>query len=230
MQMVILCGGLATRLGNYAKNTPKSMVNIQGKPFLEYQIEILKKHSIKDIVLCVGHLSEKIKEYFEDGSKFNVNIQYSDDGDKLLGPIGALKNAESLLENIFLIMYGDSYINVDFQKIYSKFLKHDKLGLMTVYKNFDKYDNSNIAVENGMVVDYKKSNRTKDIIFIDYGMSILRKKSLEFVPKDTFFPTDQFFSSLIKMRELLAFEVKQRFYHIGNPASLEEFRNFIRCL
>ncbi len=230
MQMVILCGGLATRLGNYAKNTPKSMVKIEGKPFLEYQIEILKKHSIKDIVLCVGHLSEKIKEYFGDGSKFNLNIQYSYDGDNLLGPIGAVKNAESLLENIFFIMYGDSYINVDFQKIYSKFLKYDKLGLMTVYKNFDKFDKSNIAVENGMVVDYRKNDRTKDIIFIDNGMSVLRKKSLEYVPKNTFFSTDQFFSNLINMGELLAFELKQRFYHIGNPASLEEFRNFIRCL
>ena len=230
MQMVILCGGLATRLGKYAKNTPKSMIEIEGKPFLEYQIEILKKHSIKDIVLCVGHLSEKIKKYFGNGSKFSVNIEYSYDGDKLLGPIGAVKNAESLLEDIFFIMYGDSFIQIDYQKVYSKFINHDKLGLMAVYKNYDKFDKSNIAVESDIVVDYRKSNRTKDIIYIDYGMSILRKKSLEYVPKNTFFSTDQFFSNLIKMRELLAFEVKQRFYHIGNPESLEEFRNFIRSL
>ncbi|KYK22480.1 hypothetical protein AYK24_02070 [Thermoplasmatales archaeon SG8-52-4] len=230
MQMVILCGGLATRLGKYSKNTPKSMIDIEGKPFLEYQIEILKKHSIKDILLCVGHLSDEIRRYFGNGSKFDVNIKYSYDGYKLLGPIGAVKNAEPLLENIFFIMYGDSYIKVDFQKVYSKFIKHNKLGLMTVFKNYDKYDKSNIAVENDLVVDYKKSNRTKEIVYIDYGMSVLRKESLDYVPKDEFFSTDKFFSNLINIRQLLAFEVKNRFYHIGNPDSLEEFRSFIRSL
>ena len=95
--MVLLCGGLATRLGNLAKTVPKSMIPIEGKPFLEYQVENLKNHSIKDIILCVGHLSEKIEDYFGNGSKFGVNIQYSHDGDKPLGPIGAVKNAESLL-------------------------------------------------------------------------------------------------------------------------------------
>ena len=106
MQIVILCGGLATRLGDLVKNIPKSMIEIDGKPFLEYQIENLKENSIRDIVLCVGHLSEKIESYFQDGSGFGVNIKYSHDGDKLLGPIGAVKNAENLLEDIFFITAG----------------------------------------------------------------------------------------------------------------------------
>ena len=96
MQMVILCGGLATRLGSIAKDVPKSMIKIKNKPFLEYQIDNLKKHSIKDIVLCVGHLSEQIENYFGNGKKFGVSIKYSYDKDKPLGPIGALKNAEFL--------------------------------------------------------------------------------------------------------------------------------------
>ena len=119
MQIVILCGGLATRLGNLTKDTAKSMLKIKDKPFLLYQIENLKKHSIEDIVLCVGYLSEQIENYFGNGKKFGVNIKYSYDKDKPLGPIGALKNAEDLLEDIFFIMYGDSYLNVEFNKIYS---------------------------------------------------------------------------------------------------------------
>ena len=95
MQIVIFCGGLATRLGSLAKNIPKSMIDFNGKPFLEYQINNVKKQGIKDIVLCVGHLSKKIEEYFGNGSKLDVNIQYSYDGEKPLGPIGALKKAES---------------------------------------------------------------------------------------------------------------------------------------
>ena len=117
MQMAILCGGLATRLGNLSKDTPKSMILIDGKPFLQYQVEMLKKQSIEDIVLCVGHLSEKIEEYFGNGKQFGVNIQYSYDSNKLLGPIGALKNAQSILKDVFFIMYGDSYLSVDFQSL-----------------------------------------------------------------------------------------------------------------
>lgn len=229
MQMVILCGGLATRLGNLAKDIPKSMIKIKNKPFLEHQIENLKNHSIKDIVLCVGHLSDKIENYFGNGKKFGVNILYSYDKDKPLGPIGALKNAEPLLEDIFFIMYGDSYLNVDFQKIYSYFIKQNKLGLMAVYKNFNKYDKSNLIVKNNLVVAYGEKNRTQDMIYIDYGTSILRKKSLNSISKNTFYSTGQFFSELILNKQLIAFEIEERFYHIGNPDALIDFRNFIEA-
>ena len=224
MQMVILCGGLATRLGNLAKDIPKSMIDIDGKPFLEYQIENLKKNSIKDIILCVGHLSEKIEEYFGDGSNFGVNIKYSYDGEKPLGPIGAVKNAEALLEDVFFIMYGDSYLFVDFKNVYSFFTEFDKQGLMVIYKNYDKYDKSNISVNNNMINGYGEN----DAIYIDYGTSLLRKESLDTVPRNKMYSTGEFFTNLIKKNELHAFEAKERFYHIGNPDALEEFRNFIR--
>jgi NDP-sugar pyrophosphorylase family protein len=221
--MVIICGGLATRLGNLSKTIPKSMIKIGEKPFLEHQIDILKKNSIKDIVLCVGHLSEKIENYFGNGSNFDVNIKYSYDGDKLLGPIGALKNAEPLIEDIFFILYGDSYPSLDFKEIHSNFLKENKLGLMVVYKNYNKYDKSNIQIDNNIVTGYVEENA----IFIDYGTSLIRKDALDFVPKNSFFSTGDFFKELIKKHELLAFEAKERFYHIGNPDSLEEFKRFI---
>ena len=222
--MVILCGGLATRLGDIAKDIPKSMINIDGKPFLEYQIENLKKNSIKDIVLCVGHLSEKIEDYFLDGSRFGVNIKYSHDSDKLLGPIGAVKKAEGLLDDVFFIMYGDTYLSVDYQKVYTFFSQNDKQGLMVVYKNNNKFDKSNISIENNMVTGYGEN----DAIYIDYGTSLLRKESLDIVPRNHMYSTGEFFSNLIKKNELLALETKERFYHIGNPEALEEFRNFIR--
>ena len=228
--MVIFCGGLATRLGDLAKDTPKSMIKIEGKPFLEYQIGMLKKQSIKDIVLCVGHLSEKIIEYFGDGKKFGVNIRYSHDDKKPLGPIGALKNAEPLLDEVFFIMYGDSYLFVDFKKVYSYFLEHDDLALMVAYKNFDKYDASNLVIKNGRIVACRKENKTKDMVYIDYGTSILRKKVLELIPKDTYYSTVPFFSDLTKRKQLLAFEAKKRFYHIGTPEALEEFNDYIKGL
>ena len=224
MQMVILCGGLATRLGNLAKDIPKSMIGIEGKPFLEYQIENLKNHSFEDVLLCVGHLSDKIESYFGDGKEFGIDIKYSHDGDEPLGPIGAVKNAEPLLEDLFFLMYGDSYLLVDFQKVYINFMQDNKLGLMVVYKNYNKFDKSNIIIKDDMVAGYGE----KDAEYIDYGTSILRKNALDIVPKNTFYTTGQFFSDLIKKQELLAFEATKRFYHIGTQEALEEFRNYIR--
>ena len=228
MQIVILCGGLGTRLSHLTKYTPKSMIQIEGKPFLEYQIENLKKQSIKDIVLCVGHLSEKIEGYFGNGEKFEINIKYSYEKEKLFGPIGALKNAESLLKDTFFIMYGDSYLSVDLHKVHNYFMQYDKPALMVVYKNQDKYDRSNLIVQDNMVIGYGEKERTRDMIYIDYGTSLIRKKILESLPKDTPISTEQFFSDLVKKRELMAFEAEQRFYHIGDLESLEEFRNYIR--
>jgi len=227
MQIVIFCGGLATRLGELAKEIPKSMIDIDGKPFLEHQIDNLKKQGVKDIILCVGHLSEKIIDYFGDGSKFGVKIKYSPDGEKPLGPIGALKKAEALLDDLFFIMYGDSYVSVDFDKIYNFFMKHDKPACMVVYKNYDKYDKSNLIVKENLVVGYGDKNKSVDMIFIDYGTSLLTKKTLEKVPSNKLYSTGEFFDDLIGKNELLAFEATKRFYHIGNLEALEELRAYI---
>ena len=224
--MVILCGGLATRLGSLTKDTPKSMIQIKGKPFLEYQIENVKKHSITDIVLCVGYLSDQIEKYFGNGEKFGVNICYSSDKKNPLGPIGAIKKAGSLLNDSFFTLYGDSYVFVDFNKVYSYFQEQNKLALMVVYQNFDRYDTSNLIVKNGRVIRYGGQN-TKDMTYVDYGVGLFRKKTLNNVPKDTFYSTNDLFSDLIKQKELLAFEVKKRFYHIGTPEALAEFKKYI---
>jgi len=224
--MVILCGGLATRLGNLSKNTPKSMIKIKGKPFLEYQIENLKKHSITNIVLCVGHLSKQIEDYFGNGEKLDVNICYSYDEDKPLGPIGALKNAEDLLEDTFFIMYGDSYVFVDFKKVYSYFSKQNKRALMVVYQNFDKFDSSNIIINNELITKYS-GEKTKEMTYIDYGISLFRKRTLKDIPTGVFYSTNDLFTNLTKQKQLLAFEVKKRFYHIGTPEALAEFKKYV---
>jgi NDP-sugar pyrophosphorylase family protein len=125
-------------------------------------------------------------------------------------------------------MYGDSYLFVDFQDVYKSFMKYDKPGMMVVYENFDKYDKSNLIVEGNYVVGHKEKDKNNKMSYIDYGTSILRKKVLDSIPNDTFCSTETFFSDLIDKRQLLAYEVKERFYHIGNPGALEEFEVFIK--
>lgn len=227
MQMVILAGGLATRLRPITKELPKSLIQILGKPFLEYQLDFLNRGGIKDVVLCVGYLGDKIEKHFGNGSKFGVNIRYSYEDKNLLGTAGALKNAEQMLEDPFFLMYGDSYLFLDFETIITHLRKFDKLGLMVVYKNYDRYDRSNVVVQGNLVSQYSKKGKADGMVWIDYGASILRRKALEPVPQNQAYSLEELFPQLIEHKQLLAFEVNRRFYHIGYPEGLEEFKRYM---
>jgi len=227
MQIVILAGGRATRLDSITRDIPKSLVPIYGKPFLEYQLDLLRKGGVTDVVICIGHLGEQIKRYLDDGSKFGVNVKYSEEGDNLLGTGGALKNAESLLENEFMVMYGDSFLTIDYSAIMSYFKNYNKSGLMTVYKNDNCYDKSNVVIAGGLVMQYNKTERPNNMVYIDYGASILRKRALELVPSNKVYSLEELYNELIKQEELLAYEVSERFYQIGSLVGLEEFKKYI---
>jgi len=125
------------------------------------------------------------------------------------------------------VMYGDSYLFLDFATIRSYFDKFNKLGLMSVYKNFDCYDQSNVVIGDNLVKQYDKKKKTREMIYIDYGASILRKKALELVPQNQVYSMEELFTRLIEQEELLAYEVNKRFYQIGSPEGLEEFRRYV---
>jgi MurNAc alpha-1-phosphate uridylyltransferase len=227
MQVAILAGGLATRLKPLTDNLPKSLVTIEGRTFLEYQLDFLKAGGVTDIVLCVGYLGEQIERYCGDGSKFGVRIRYSREGDTLLGTAGALKKARELLEDEFFVMYGDSYLFLDFANLMCYFKDQNKLALMTVYKNRGRYDKSNTVVAGNLVQRYSKQARNGAMDYIDYGANILRKQALELVPAGRPYSLEELFPVLIEREELLAYEVKERFYQIGSPEGLQEFKKYI---
>jgi len=227
VQAVILAGGLATRLRPITERIPKSLIQIYDKPFLQYQLDRLRDEGITDIVLCVGYLGDQIVAYFGDGHKYGVNINYSYDGDQLLGTGGALKKAEEYLYEEFFLTYGDSYLSIDYQTVMSWFKQFGKQGLMVVYKNYDQYDKSNVSIEGNLVKSYSKTNKTKDMIYIDYGASILRRDVLNLVPEGEVCSLEELFAQLIEQQQLLAYEVKERFYQIGSIDGLEEFKQYI---
>ncbi len=227
MKAVILVGGEGTRLRPLSYILPKAMMPVLGKPFLEHQIGLLKRNGVSDIVICIGHLGEKIKDYFGDGAKFGVRISYSDEGKKLMGTAGALKKAEALLGEAFFFMYGDGYLQLDYKKVMGHFRKTDKLGLMVVYKNFDKYDRSNVVVEGGMVKIYDKRKKFPHMDYIDFGVSVLRKKALSLIPGGEPVDLEALYQELIRRKQLRAFETEQRFFEIGSPESLREFEELV---
>jgi len=227
MQIAILAGGLATRLGNLTRNQPKSMLKIRGETFLEHQLELLRRGGIKNIVLCIGHMGEQIEKHFENGRKYGVSIKYSFE-DKLLGTAGALKKAEVLLNDTFFTMYGDSYLFLDFSAAMRYFNSQSKLALMTVYKNYDRYDRSNTVVEGNLVKKFSKKERTEDMVYIEYGANIFKKEALKMIPENQYYSLDDLFPRLIEMEELLAFGVRERFYEVGSPQGLREFEEYMK--
>ncbi|UCB42647.1 MAG: nucleotidyltransferase family protein [Dehalococcoidales bacterium] len=227
IQVVILAGGLATRLGRLTKDRPKSLVEIQGKPFLEYQLNLLRRAGIGNIVLCVGNLGRQIERCFGKGEEHGVSIRYSYE-DTPLGTAGALKNAISLLNDVFCCMYGDSYLLVDLPTVMDYFEAQKKLALMTVFRNDNHFDKSNVVVVEDLVSRYNKQEKNTDMVYIDYGVSIFRKRTLDMVPDGQFYSLEDLFPQLIASQELLAYEITERFYEIGSPQGLSDFNEYIR--
>jgi histidinol-phosphate phosphatase family protein len=227
MKVAILAGGLGTRLGSLTKDTPKPMLRIQGKPFLEYQLELLKKNNLRQTVLCVGYLKDKIKSHFGDGSQFGVTIEYSEE-DKPLGTAGALKNAESLLGEDFLVLNGDTYLDIDYGEAIERYRSAKKLGLMVVRRIDPRYDKGNVMVARKVVAKYDRSGEAGNMTHIDCGLSVLNREALEIVPHGQFFQLDEVYHGLAQRRELVALVTNVRFYDIGSPAGLEEFTRAIQ--
>lgn len=229
MQIVILAGGKATRLYPLTKNIPKNMIEILGKPFLSYQLDLLKINKIKNIVLCLGTFSNQIIDYFGDGKRYEISIKYSvEEPDKLLGTAGALKKAEKILDDEFFVMYGDSYLPINFEIIFQEFKKSGKSALMTVYRNNNQFDKSNVDINDNIVVVYDKSDNSHNLKYIDYGLLVLKKSVLNIIPSNEFINLDYLICNLIEKKELASLEVSQRFYEIGTISGVNDFENYIK--
>jgi len=215
------------RLRPLTQQIPKALIPVCGRPFIEYQLERFRSQGIRDIVLCVGHLGHLIEAHLGDGQRFGVRIRYSRDGDRLLGTGGAIKRAEPWLEDPFFVQYGDSYLRVDYHAVAAAFRRRDRLGLMVVYRNEDRWDRSNVVVEDGFVTVYDKRVRLPGMTYIDYGVLLFRTAALAEVPSDQEVDLSVLLQRLIARRQLLAYETPQRFYEVGSPAGLKEFESFV---
>jgi len=227
LQVVILAGGLGTRLRPLTLQVPKALVEVAGEPFIDYQIKLLKKNRFRDFVICVGYKSDLIEKYLGNGDRFGVSIVYSNDGEKQLGPAGALKNASPLLKNEFMVTYGDSYLQMDYAKFEESFHSSGKLGMMAVFENRNAYGKSDIVVREGLVTLYNKINQSPEMLWINYGATMLQKVALHFIPDKQNVGEEEFYRFLIENRELGAFPTFTRFYEVGTLSGLNEFERFV---
>lgn len=225
--VAILAGGLATRLRPLTERVPKVLVPVAGKPFLAHQLELLHKQGVHRAVLCLGHLGEMVEREFGDGRLYGVHLQYSYDGPVLLGTGGALKRALPLLGKEFFVLYGDSYLPIDFKPVADFFARSGRLGLMTVYRNEGRYDTSNVVFGDGEIKVYDKRNKLPTMQHIDYGLSLFKAKAFEEWPADKPFDLADVMQRLVAKKELAGYEVKERFYEIGSHAGLAELEELL---
>ena len=159
LPIAVLLGGFATRLGELTKEKPKALIKIGGTPFIDFQLNLLKKNGYKKIVFCVSYKSKQIQDYIGDGSKFGLNVQYSFDGDTQLGTGGAIQNALGLLGEEFAVIYGDSYLPIKFAQVERFFKSSSALAVMAVYKNEDKFDLSNVKFKTKYQIEIRKKKK-----------------------------------------------------------------------
>ncbi len=222
LPVAILAGGLATRLRPKTETIPKALIDIAGEPFLARQLRLLKQSGISRVVLCVQYRAEQIREFAGDGSQFGLEVEYSFDGNELLGTAGALRRALPLLGGAFFVLYGDSYLPCDYAAVEQTFERSAKLGLMTVYPNEGKWDSSNVEYANGEIVTYDKRNKTPRMRHIDYGLGVLRASVLEAIPENTARDLAAVYQELLAQGQLAAFETPERFYEIGSFEGIQE--------
>lgn len=225
--VALLAGGLATRLRPITQTIPKAMVEVAGRPFIDHQLELLRDNGIRRVALCLGHLGEQIESHLGDGSSFGMGLSYSYDGERLLGTGGALRRALPLLGEVFWILYGDSYLDVDYRAVLAHFARSGKLGLMTALRNDDQWDRSNLVFRDGRPVCYSKRARSPQMHHIDYGISLLRREALLRLPADGPCDLADLFGDLVSEGQMAGYEVTRRFYEIGSPKGLEETNHYL---
>lgn len=229
MQAVILAGGLGTRMRPYTDRAPKSLLPVNGRPFIDYQLDLLKAGGVTDVVLCVGYLGEQIETHLGDGQERGLHIRYSRERDHLLGTAGSLKHAEPLLASTFIITWGDSYVRVDYRALFESHVRNPKVkATMCVFHNRGLYDASNVHFAHNEVVRYAKGSHDPALTHIDAGVSVLNKTVLDDIPANTLANLDDLFALYAKAGQLAGYLLYERFYEIGSKSGYREFEEFIK--
>ncbi len=225
--VAVLCGGRATRLGKAAEGQPKALVDVAGRPFLDRQLGLLRRQGFRRVVLLVGHLGQLIAAHVGDGSACGLDVRCVPDGPLLLGTGGALRAAQAQLGDLFFVLYGDSYTDVDFGGLLATLAREPQAeAVMAVLRNEGRWDTSNVVFRDGRLLRYDKREIGADMTHIDYGIALLRASVLERVPPGEPCDLGDLYRDLVAQGRMIGHEVQRRFYEIGSPAALDEARRF----
>ena len=226
MQCVILAGGLGTRMRPLTDTCPKTLLPVCGRPFANYQMRWLASQGVSDVVYSIGYQGQLIRDYWQQETS-PIPIHYVDEGEQLRGTGGAVGLAfeTGVLEERFFVIYGDSFLPVQFAPIWKAFEQSGRSALMTVLHNRGQWDRSNVQYESGRILRYDKRGGP-EMQYIDYGLSVLDRRLLERHRNETF-DLATLFHDMSLQGELAGFEVQERFYEIGSPEGLYAFEQYL---
>jgi MurNAc alpha-1-phosphate uridylyltransferase len=227
LPVAILAGGLATRLRPATDRVPKALLGIAGRPFIFHQLELLKYQGIDRVVLCVGHLGASVRAAVGDGRTLGLAVDYSFDGSELLGTGGALKQALPLLGAEFFVLNGDSYLPCSFARIQSAYEAARRPALMTVLRNDNRWDKSNVLFKNGELIEYDKKSPRPEMSHIDFGLSVLSRDVFSRYAESKVIDLADICRDLSKSGQLAAIEVSERFYEIGSPQGIRDTEAYL---
>lgn len=228
LPVAILAGGLGTRLRPITYSLPKSMIEICGQPFLHWQIKHLAKVGITNVVYCIAYKSDVIKGFLGDGSQYGLEVKYSEDGPRQLGTGGAIVNALPLLGSNFMVLYGDSFLPIDYSQVASKFLDGNKPALMTVYNNLGRFDSSNVDFSEGILKCYQKNGQGSRFTHIDYGLSCFHESVFSKYSPSLPLDLSEICYELSSKNLLDGYEVFQRFYEVGSHHGVVDFVEYVK--
>lgn len=228
LPVVILAGGLASRVYPLSKTIPKSLIEINGEPFIFHQLKYLESQGVKKVVICIGHMGEKIKDQVGNGYKFNLKIEYSNDGNKLLGTGGAVKKALNLLGENFIIQYGDSFLPTSYSNIIDRFYNTKSKLLLTIKKNYSKYHVSNVFFKKNKIIEYNKFKFNSKMKYIDYGLCVVDSIIFDNYKKNVKFDLGELFYDYSIQGNLNGIEIREKFYEIGSFNGIKKTSFYLR--
>jgi NDP-sugar pyrophosphorylase family protein len=227
LPVVILAGGLATRMKPITEKIPKSLIEVKGKPFIIHQLSYIKSQGIQKIVLCIGHLGQMIQSLIGNGEALGLDIQYSLDGDRLLGTGGAIKKSLPLLSEDFFVLYGDSFLPIDYKDVEEAYVLSKKNALITIVKNNNQWDKSNVEFASGTLIEYNKHHPNQRMRYIDYGLSVLNQSIFNAYHENEPFDLGDLYHKLSLHQHLAGLETFERFYEIGSQDGLKETEDYL---
>jgi N-acetyl-alpha-D-muramate 1-phosphate uridylyltransferase len=231
VQAVVLAGGLATRMRPRTLTVPKAMLEVAGRPFVDWQLERLAACGFREVVMCVAFLAEQIEAHVGDGSRHGLRVRWANEGPMLLGTAGAIRAAHEQhpLEPTFLVTYGDSYLPFDYADPLRILEAHgDCDGVMSVYKNLGAYDASNSQTDGTWILRYEKGVKDPALDHIDYGATALRRAVIEALPLGIPHGLDAIQHDLAARKRLRACVARERFFEIGSPEGLADLESHLR--